>query len=257
MNNEERVSDKLNSYLTDLRLPAIKSHYQDLAQQAIKNELTYEQYLYDLMEVEYEQRWNNRIQRNLRHSELPLDKTLELFEMKRIPMKVRQQFQILLSGDFLRYATNVLAFGLPGTGKTHLLCALCHELTHKGYKIIFYTTAKLVEALLTAKRQLELAKFIKKLSKFDAILIDDIGYVKQSRDEMEVLFTLLAERYESGSVLITSNLPFSKWDQIFQDPMTTAAAIDRVVHHSVILELNISSYRMEAAKTKKEECKTG
>jgi len=252
MTKDTRISDKLNAYLTELRLPAVKSHYQDLAQQAINNELTYEQYLYDLMEIEYEQRWNNRISRNLKQSDLDLDKTLELFDMKRIPMKVRQQFQTLLSGDFLHHATNVLAFGLPGTGKTHLLSALGHELTKKGFKILFYTTAKLVELLLTAKKQLELAKFIKKLSKFDAILIDDIGYVKQSRDEMEVLFTLLAERYETGSVLITSNLPFSKWDQIFHDPMTTAAAIDRVVHHSVILELNISSYRMEEAKTKKD-----
>jgi DNA replication protein DnaC len=108
----------------------------------------------------------------------------------------------------------------------------------------------LVQKLLTAKRDLKLAQFIKKLNKFEAVLIDDIGYVQQSREEMEVLFTFLAERYEQGSVMITSNLPFSKWEKIFKDPMTTAAAIDRVVHHSVILELNIPSYRMEAAQKK-------
>jgi len=108
-----------------------------------------------------------------------------------------------------------------------------------------------VQELLAAKRDLKLEKLIKRLSKFDALIIDDIGYVQQDREEMEVLFTLLAERYERGSVLITSNLPFSKWEKIFKDPMTTAAAIDRLVHHSVILELNITSYRAEQAKKKK------
>ena len=108
-----------------------------------------------------------------------------------------------------------------------------------------------MQDLLTAKQELRLARFIKTLSKFDALLLDDIGYVQQNREEMEVLFTLLAERYETGSVMITSNLAFSKWERIFKDPMTTAAVIDRLVHHSVILELNLTSYRMESAIQKK------
>ena len=109
----------------------------------------------------------------------------------------------------------------------------------------------LVQELLVAKRDLKLSRVLKRLSKYEVLLIDDIGYVQQSREEMEVLFTLLAERYERGSVMLTSNLPFSKWEAIFKDPMTTAAAIDRLVHHSVILELNIPSYRMEQAKRTK------
>ena len=122
------------------------------------------------------------------------------------------------------------------------------EQFHRGRSVLFATCNLLVQQLLIAKRDLRLAKVITRLSKFDALIIDDLGYVQQSREEMEVLFTLLAERYERGSVMLTSNLPFSKWEQIFKDAMTTAAAIDRLVHHSIILELNVPSYRLEKAK---------
>jgi len=125
---------------------------------------------------------------------------------------------------------------------------LGEQLVHQGRSILFTTCSLLVQELLIAKRDLRLARAIKRLLRFDGLIIDDLGYVQQSRDEMEVLFTLLAERYERGSVMLTSNLPFSKWEQIFKDAMTTAAAIDRLVHHSLILELNVSSYRLENAK---------
>lgn len=138
--------------------------------------------------------------------------------------------------------------GSPGSGKTHLLSALGQELIRSGRRVAFTTCARVVQDLLLAKKELRLSKVIRKLGQFEALVIDDLGYVQQSREEMEVLFTLFAERYERGSVLISSNLPFSKWEAIFKDPMTTAAAIDRLVHHSVIFELNIASYRMEQAK---------
>ena len=134
-----------------------------------------------------------------------------------------------------------------------MLSALGQELIRQGRRVAFSTCVRLVQDLLRAKKDLRLSQFIKKLAYYEALVIDDIGYVQQSREEMEVLFTLLAERYERGSVLLTSNLPFSKWEAIFKDPMTTASAIDRLVHHSVILELNITSYRMEQAKKKKAE----
>jgi len=130
---------------------------------------------------------------------------------------------------------------------------MCHALIENGKKILFIPCGQLVQYLLIAKRELEITKKLKKLSKFDVVIIDDIGYVQQSREEMEVLFTFLADRYEQGSLMITGNLPFSKWKQIFKDPMTTAAAIDRLVHHSVILELNIDSYRMKQAKKNKTD----
>jgi DNA replication protein DnaC len=139
----------------------------------------------------------------------------------------------------------VLAFGNPGSGKTHLLCALSHALVQQGHRIRFWPCALLVQELLIAKRDLTLPRMLKQMAKYEALLIDDLGYVQQNREEMDVLFTLLAERYERGSVLLTSNLPFSQWERIFKDPMTTAAAIDRLVHHSIILEVNLSSYRLE------------
>ena len=153
--------------------------------------------------------------------------------------------------DQLARQENVLVFGNPGSGKTHLVCALGQELVRNGHRVYFANCNLLVQELLRAKQELKLTRWLKKLSKCEAVILDDIGYVQQSREEMEVLFTLLAERYERGSVMITSNLPFSKWEAIFKDPMTTAAAIDRLVHHSVILELNLPSYRLEQAKKTK------
>ncbi len=147
---------------------------------------------------------------------------------------------------------NVLVFGQPGSGKTHLLCGLGQELVRNGRKVLFWSTELLVQELLAAKRDLKLSRVLKRLAGYEVLILDDLGYVQQSREEMEVLFVLLAERYERGSVLLTSNLPFSGWESIFKDPMTTAAAIDRLVHHSVIVELNIPSYRAEAAKKAKQ-----
>ena len=199
-------------------------------------------------ELELTERQQRRIQRLLVDSKLPREKTLEMFDRNRIKKTVDRQFAVLREGDFLDRRENVLAFGNPGSGKTHLLCALGHELVRKGRPVYFVPCALLVQRLLRAKAELWLERELKRLDKFDALIIDDLGYVQQSRDEMEVLFTLLAHRYEHRSVLLTSNLVFSKWEKIFKDPMTTAAAIDRLVHHSIILELNLPSYRMEAAK---------
>jgi DNA replication protein DnaC len=184
----------------------------------------------------------------LNESRIPLEKSWDTFEQERLPFTLRQQIAALLDGTFLDRKENVLAFGNPGSGKTHLLCALSQKLIATGRRILYRPCSLLVQDLLAAKRDLTLSKFIKHVSLYEGLLIDDIGYVQQSRDEMEVLFTLLAERYERSSVLITSNLPFSGWESIFKDPMTTAAAIDRLVHHSVILELNVPSYRITQAK---------
>jgi len=161
---------------------------------------------------------------------------------------VANQVQTLRTGSFLARQENVLVFGNPGSGKTHLVCALGQELIRNGRRVYFAHCSLLVQELLRAKQELKLTRFLKKLSRYDAVILDDLGYVQQSREEMEVLFTLLAERYERGSVMITSNLPFSQWEAIFKDPLTTAAAIDRLVHHCVIIELNIPSYRLEQAK---------
>lgn len=253
MSQPRDVKKELIEYLRELHLPAIRRCFEDSARQAGRESLGYEQYLLELVERECQERRGNRIARLLQASKLPLEKTLENFDLKRLPVKAARQVKALLDGTFLDRRENVLAFGNPGSGKTHLLSALGQELIRQGRRVAFTTCARLVQDLLRAKQDLRLSRAIKKLAYYEALVIDDIGYVQQSREEMEVLFTLLAERYERGSVLLTSNLPFSKWEAIFKDPMTTASAIDRLVHHSVILELNIPSYRMEQAKKKKAE----
>lgn len=199
----------------------------------------------EVLEAEREDRWARRVNR-LRHaSKLPPGKSFDSFDLKRLPVGLSRTVQELAQANFLDHATNVLAFGLPGTGKSHAACALGHALVQAGHSVLFVPTFRLVQDLLVAKRDLELPRALRKLDKFELLILDDIGYVKQSPDEIEVLFTLLAERYERRSVLLTSNLMFSEWDRIFQNPMTTAAAIDRLVHHSVILEFDVPSYRTE------------
>ena len=164
-----------------------------------------------------------------------------------------RQLASLLEGDFLDRSENVLLFGPPGSGKTHLMCALGHELVLQDRAVYYSSCGLLVQRPLRKKSELLLEKELKRLGRFEALLIDALGYVQQSREEMEVLFTLLSHRYEQRSILLTSNLVFSDWEKIFKDPMTTAAAIDQLVHHSVILELNLPSYRMEVAqKTQKK-----
>jgi DNA replication protein DnaC len=243
-----KTQEQASDLLKQLHMPTIRKTYEEMAEQARKESWSYEQYLLELLKLECETRRQNRIARYLRESKLPPSKTFENFNKKRLPAKVGTHLSVLTSGSFLERSENILAFGNPGSGKTHLLCAIGHELILRGKRVLFISCSQLVQDLLIGKKDLELTKRLKRLSRFDVIIIDDIGYVQQSREEMEVLFTLLADRYEKGSLMITSNLPFSRWEQIFKDPMTTAAAIDRLVHHSVILELNIDSYRMEQAK---------
>jgi len=249
----EAVKERLEAELRELHLPTVRSSYEELARQAEAETLSYERYLLNLCDRECQERRQRKIGRLLRESSLPLEKTFETFDLKRLPTKVARQVQSLRAGDFVDRKENLLAFGKPGSGKTHLLCALAQDLVHQGRRVWFTTCSLLVQTLLAAKRDLKLSRVLKRLAGYEVMLIDDLGYVQQDRAEMEVLFTLLADRYERGSVWLTSNLPFSKWEAIFKDPMTTAAAIDRLVHHSVIVELNMPSYRLEHAKNAKEE----
>lgn len=240
--------NKLETCLKNLRLSGMQTYYEELTRVAEQETMRYDDYLLELLLRECEVRYNNRIARLLRESRLPLEKNFDNFDIKRLPPKLQHQVKALLDGTFVDRKENILAFGNPGSGKTHLLSALGLELVHKNRRVLYTTCSLLVQELLIAKKKLELKKVLRKLSRLDVLIIDDFGYVQQEREEMEVLFTLMSYRYERGSIMIASNLPFSKWEVIFKDPMTTAAAIDRLVHHSVILEMNIPSYRMEEAK---------
>lgn len=246
--SQPNLQQQLTEQFRELRLPMFREHFQSTAERAARESLSHTEYLSELAELECQARREGRIQRLMQRSGLSRSKTWDNFQWKRLPLQVARQLESLRDGSFLDRRENLLLFGKPGSGKSHCLSALGEQLIQRGRSILFTTCSLLVQQLLIAKRELRLPKMIKKLSRFDGLIIDDLGYVQQSREEMEVLFTLLAERYERGSVMLTSNLPFSKWEQIFKDAMTTAAAIDRLVHHSVILELNVPSYRLEKAK---------
>ena len=183
-----------------------------------------------------------------RAAKLPAGKTWESLDLDRFPAKLQQQLEELASGGFVDRAVNVLAFGLPGTGKTHAMVALADRLIEQGRSVHFVPTYQLVQDLLAAKRDLDLPRALRKLDRFDVLILDDLGYLKQRANESEVLFTLIAERYERRSIIVTSNMVFSQWEEIFQSPMATAAAIDRIVHHSVITEFDVPSYRTAAAQ---------
>jgi DNA replication protein DnaC len=244
--------------LRTLKLPAMAASFADLALKSAKAGLTHEAFLYELAQVELPQREQRRIARLRQQSGLPVDKTFRTLELSRFPAALRQQLERLRQGTFVDEAVNGLAVGKPGTGKSHLAAALGHEFVGQGQPVLWTSTAQLVQRLLAAKRDLRLPQLLAQLDRFACVMLDDIGYVQHDRDEREVLFTLLAERYERRSVIITTNLVFSDWTRIFKDPMTTLAAVDRVVHHSVILDLMaVASYRAQAANGVAREAPPG
>jgi DNA replication protein DnaC len=242
------INDKLSMQLKKLMLPVMKTEFVKQAEIARNNTLSYEEYLFELTQNEITARDNNRFNRLLKESGLPISKSLANFDLSRLPKGVQHQFKALLDGRFLERKENILLFGTPGGGKTHLVCGLAQAMIRKGFKAYFRPCTALIQELLIAKSELRLNRLLKKLTSYDLIVIDEIGYVQQEKGEMEILFTLFADCYERTSILLTSNLPFSKWEGIFKDAMMAAAAIDRLIHHSVILELNLLSYRLEKSK---------
>lgn len=234
-----------------LRLPTMSDSFEETALSAAREGITHEAFLYELVRAECEDRQQRRIERLLKKSGLPEGKTFRTLDMQPFPPLVRQQLENLRKGEFLKDAVNIVAVGKPGVGKSHALASVGYELIWQGRTVLWVQTATLMQKLLAAKRDLRLPQMLASLDRFELLVLDDIGYVQHNRDEMEVLFTLLAERYERRSVAITTNLMFSEWERIFKNPMTTAAAIDRVVHHAVILDLMMTdSYRAKEAVSK-------
>lgn len=246
----EQAGERLAVLAQAFRLSTVSAELVPRVQQAGQEEIL--PLLLEVFEMEQEDRRARRVERLRRAAKLPPGKTFAAFDDRRLPRPLARQLRELARGTFLEQAVNVLAFGLPGTGKTHGACALGHALVEAGHSVLFTPTYKLVQDLLAAKRDLELPRALRKLDRFELLILDDIGYVQQDAEQIEVLFTLMAERYERRSMLITSNLVFSQWDRIFKDPMTTAAAIDRLVHHSVILEFAVESYRTRQQRDDQE-----
>lgn len=248
--------EKLESMLLSLGLKAIAAHHSECARLSEENGLSYLEYLAQLIELELEYRQQKRIERLTKQAQLPCDKSLDELNLKRLKGALSpSQLKTLQEGAFIDRKENLLLFGNPGTGKTHLCIGLAQAWCQRGRKVMFTSAANLVQRLLRAKRDLELDKLMKRLDRVEVLIIDDISYVPYDRQETDVLFTLLSERYERRSLMITSNAVFSEWETIFKDKMTTAAAIDRLVHHASILELNVPSFRSETARSK--QGKTG
>jgi DNA replication protein DnaC len=247
--------ETIQQHFRSLRMPTAFQIVAATLTMAQKENWSLETFLGEILEQEMEGRRQRRIQRLQKAARLPVEKTLATFDQDRLPLQVRRLLPKLCTGDFVDRAENLLVFGLPGRGKTHFASVVGHELVNRGRTVFFTPTYRLVDQLLRARRDLELESALRRLDRFEVLILDDIGYVQQSRDEMEVLFTLLAERYERRSVVITSNLVFSQWDQIFKNPMTTAAAIDRVVHHSIIVEFGkeMTSHRADEAALRQQD----
>jgi DNA replication protein DnaC len=240
------MGDRITALLTTWKLTAAASELVPRLTTAGHDEALV--MLSEVFELEADTRGERRVERLRKASRLPPAKTFETLDRANMPKPALLKAQELARGDFLDRGGNALIFGLPGVGKSHLACALGHALIDAGHSVFFTPTYQIVQTLLAARRDLCLPKALRSLDVFDAIILDDLGYVQQTADEAEVLFTLMAERYERRSLIITSNLVFSEWGRIFKSPMMTAAAIDRLVHHAVILEIERSSVRAEEAK---------
>jgi DNA replication protein DnaC len=243
--------DSLEIILRSLGLHVMVREYAQSIAQAERENWGYRRFLHQLAQFETTARVSKKVKRLLDQSKIPLEFTLAALEQSKLPEKPRRQLPTLLSGDFVRRGDNLLCFGLPGRGKSHYVGAIARELVQQHQmKALFVPTFKLVSQLLVAKAKLELPQMLDRLGRFDLVCCDDVGYVQHTAEEMEVLFTFLAERYQQNKTLaLTSNIVFSEWDRIFKNPMTAMAAADRLVHRSIILEFSRDkSYREEAAE---------
>jgi DNA replication protein DnaC len=247
--------ENLEGLLKSLYLGSFVRHYRDFAKKAEREKIDHIEYLYQLSHVESSERHVRRTERLIQQAKLPPGKQLSNFEFNRVPDLSRALVNELAEGEFLDRNENLLLFGKPGRGKTHLVVALAREWCMRGRRTLHLKSSALIEELLKAKAQLKLNALIKRYDKYEALIIDDISYIPQTREETDILFTLLAERYEKRSIIVTSNLAFSGWGEIFKDQMTTAAAIDRIVHHATILELVGKSYRADVAEQRTEKGK--
>jgi DNA replication protein DnaC len=247
-------STRLTLLLNELRLPALKQIWPSFAERSDKEGWPAVRLIMALAEHELAERDRRRIERHLGEAKLLPGKTLENFDFNAVPMVSKAQVAALCAGDgWLRHGANLILMGPPGGGKSHLSSAIGLGLLEKGWRVLFARTSDLVQRLQVARRELALEAAISRLDRFDLVILDDLAYVTKDQAETSVLFELISARYERRSLLITANQPFGEWGKVFPDPAMTLAAVDRLVHHSTIFELNVESYRRRTALQRKQE----
>ena len=253
MNTADPVDTaRLNLLLNELRLPAIKVLWSQFAEQSDKEGWPASRFLAVIAEHEIAERGRRRIERHLVEARLPTGKTFDNFDFEAVPMISKAQVTALAAGDgWLGKGANLLLFGPPGGGKSHLAAAIGLALIENGWRVLFTRTTDLVQKLQVARRELNLEAAINRLDRFDLLILDDLAYVTKDQAETSVLFELISARYERRSILITANQPFGEWNKVFPDPAMTLAAIDRLVHHATIIEMNVESYRRRTALERK------
>jgi DNA replication protein DnaC len=252
MNNPATDAGRLALMLGELRLPTITRVWPGLAETADREGWPAARFLAALAEHELADRARRRIERHLADARLPPGKSLDSFDFNTVPMVSRAHVMALAANDgWLEKGSHILCFGPPGSGKSHLAAGLGHALVENGFRVLFTRTTDLVQRLQVARQALALEAAVAKLDKYHLLILDDLAYVHKSQAETSVLFELIAARYERRSLLITANQPFKDWGNVFPDPAMTIAAIDRLVHHSVIFEMNVESYRRRAAQGRK------
>jgi len=245
---------RLALILTDLRLPAIKQGWASFAERSDKEGWPAARFLAALAEHEVAQRDRRRIERHLADARLLPGKTLDAFDFSATPMISKAHVMALVAGDsWIEAGANLILVGGPGGGKSHLASAIGLALIENGWRVLFARTSDLVQKLQVARRELALEAAIARLDRFHLLILDDLAYVSKDQAETSVLFELISARYERRSTLITANQPFGEWGKVFPDPAMTLAAVDRLVHHATIFEMNVDSYRRRAALQRKQQ----
>ena len=241
--------ENLPYLLSELKLPAAKEHWQQIAEIAQKENLNYGAFLAKLLDLDLTLKEQNKQQRAYKQSKLPPAKTLSTFDFIGSPLINQTEIeQLATETQWVKNNENLILLGASGAGKTHLACAIAYSHLQQGMKVIFTKTTLLVQSLQKAKAELRLSNELNRLARFDLLILDDIGYVRKSEQETSVLFELIEDRYETGSLLITANQPFSQWKELFPDPIMATAAVDRLIHHANIIHIKEPSFREKQAK---------
>jgi len=250
MSEHEEILLKVN--LKQLRLPTILAEFEKLAKEAAEENAGYQQYLLRLSELEVATRTANALKNRIKQAAFPDQKDFETYDFSVMPSLNKQKILELARGEWIDKHANTCFIGNSGTGKTHVAIALGRAVCRQGRKVRFFTAASLVNRLEEARKHYQLERFLTQLDKVDLLICDELGYLSFSREGAELLFQVFADRYERASLLITSNLPFSEWNQVFQGERMTAALLDRLTHHCEIFEMNGESYRFRQSAKKRK-----